>query len=395
MTNRFLINTIPNNKIDLSTDTIESLKSIDRTIYDAFGKLRVSEEYSLLEISFIKNYNNNQTSKKTIGDGSIILNDSYLILSSLTGSTYIQSRTRGQYQPGKSLLIMITGVLNNGGLNTGITRLGYYDDSEGIFFECDNNINYIVKRKSGIDTRIIIDNFDNTKTQIFWIDLTWLGVGDVRCGVYLNGMMSILYTFSHANIELTPYMNYANLFIRGYTSGNASLLFNCATIISEGGFNPLGVLRSIDNHITSINITNVSMKPLMALKIKSGITMIQLESFNIITTSVNTSIHYELFILKDTNTSLLLNSSWLTLNDTESYINYSYINTMTLNITTLTPIISGYIGRNDSSVNLITNRYNNLLVTTNIDGISDIAVLCAQSLGNSVDCYSQILFKEL
>lgn len=396
--NRFLTDTLDckiSNDINLSNNNIESLTYIDRTIYDAFGKLRVSEEFSLIELSFIKDSNDTQTSKSIIGDGLITRVDSYLILQSNVGSTMVQTRQRGQYQPGKSLLILLTGVLNHESGNIGISRLGYFDDSEGIFFEYENGVAYIVKRKNAIDERHLISGFDPTKTQIYWIDLTWLGVGNVRCGVYIDGVMKILYTFKHANIELTPYMNYANLFIRASTDGSSKLLFNCGTVISEGGFNPLGKLRSIDNHISSINITNVLMTPLIALRVKNGINMLQLESFNIITTAANTSIHYELFILKDIDTNLLLNAVWESLNDTESYSEHSTINTMTLNISTLTPIISGYIGRNDSSVSLLTNRYNNLILSNNLSNVSDIAVLAAQSLSNAVDCYSQLLFKEL
>ena len=122
---------------------------------DAFGKLRVSEPLTLTEIKF-----QGQTtgSQDFLSNTMLICNDSsgsfsadtsgngYLTITGTDTGHYIsQSRQFTVYQPGKSLLLMFTGILapNNGGetyINDFVGRIGYYSNYPT--YNIDNTIPY-------------------------------------------------------------------------------------------------------------------------------------------------------------------------------------------------------------------------------------------------------------
>ena len=76
---------------------------------------------------------------------------------------------------------------------------------------------------------------DTTKTNIFWIDFEWLGVGTVRYGVVVNGAFICCHKTHHANLLTLVYMSTPNLPIRWEirTTGNAvdQLTAICCTVM--------------------------------------------------------------------------------------------------------------------------------------------------------------------
>jgi hypothetical protein len=82
------------------------------------------------------------------------------------------------------------------------------------------------------------------RVQIFWSDIEWLGVGNVRCGFVINGEFIICHTFQCANQagNTKVYMETAILPVRYEientdTTADASTLKQiCSTVISEGGY---------------------------------------------------------------------------------------------------------------------------------------------------------------
>lgn len=85
---------------------------------------------------------------------------------------------------------------------------------------------------------------DLTRTQILVIDLQWLGVGRVRVGFDIGGVLYYVHQFNHANLQTVAYMQTANLPIRtGLTatgSVTASMRFICCSVSSEGGETDVG-----------------------------------------------------------------------------------------------------------------------------------------------------------
>ena len=163
-------------------------------------------------------------------------------------------------------------------------RVGYYGGENGIYFENDGTTNYFVLRSntSGnvTETRVAqtdwtVDKFDGTgysaqsggaehtggldvsKTNILWMDIEWLGVGDVRCGFVVDGKMTTAHIFHNDNKNLVPYMTTASLPLRyeikntGVTTSNSTLKQICSTVISEGGYELYGSQQATQTPIGS------------------------------------------------------------------------------------------------------------------------------------------------
>jgi len=263
-------------------------------LVDAFGRLRISDAFTVFDSQHRyedngrwSNANTTNTTVTHHADSSCVL----LTLDNQANSEVIRETNKVfYYQPGKSLLIMSTFVLNE--LKTGLRqRVGYFNGENGIFLEADDNTVYLVLRSyvsgSVEETRVAqtnwnIDRFDGTqlssvpskydirtdsiqaidftKSQIFWIDIEWLGVGDVRCGFADNGTLKTAHIFHNGNAKSSTYMTTACLPLRyeitntTNTSSPSTLTQICSTVISEGGFNPEGRSPTI-SHGRDINQT--------------------------------------------------------------------------------------------------------------------------------------------
>ena len=120
--------------------------------------------------------------------------------------------------------------------------------------------------------------------QIFWIDIEWLGVGNVRCGFIIDGKYYICHTFRHANdpsgsFVFGTYMTSARLAPRYEISYSGSgnnhqykLKQICSTVISEGGYEGRSIVRHINTNLTSaLDVgTSGTMTPVLAIKLNDA-----------------------------------------------------------------------------------------------------------------------------
>lgn len=248
--------------------------------YDAFGRLRVSNPLTLFDSSHRYKDNNLWTSL-VVGTGStvgFVTTQGLVDLTIGIGSTASVQRETTKvfsYQPGKSLLVMNTFVMNTPKTNLR-QRVGYFNNDNGIYFEVDGNTFSFVERSivSGIvsETRIPQSSWDHdkldgtgpsgynldvTKGQILWTDIEWLGLGTVRVGFIIDGNFVECHTFDHANLVQSTYITTGSLPIRyeianiGPTSGISTMKQICSTVISEGGYELRGLQQAIGTPITS------------------------------------------------------------------------------------------------------------------------------------------------
>jgi hypothetical protein len=242
--------------------------------YDAFGRLRVSNPLTIFD-------SKNIMSKNTLFDEALTANGTVtytadkstvnLNVTEVSGDKTIrQSKRVMSYQPGKSLLIFNTFVMNTLTANLK-QKVGLFDVNNGIFFYADGTTLKIVRRTytsgSPVDTEISQsswngDKLDGTgasgftldpaKSNILFIDIEWLGVGSVRVGFVINGQLITAHTFNNANSLTTVYMQTANLPIRyeietaaTLAAGTYTLQQICSSCISEGGYAPKAVEQMI------------------------------------------------------------------------------------------------------------------------------------------------------
>jgi hypothetical protein len=130
-----------------------------------------------------------------------------------SSKTVRQSNRVMSYQPGKSLLIFNTFVMNTLTANLK-QKVGLFDANNGIFFTADGTTLKIVRRTytSGapVDTEISQSSWNGdtlngsgpsgytlnaATSNILFIDIEWLGVGAVRVGFVINGQLITAHTF--------------------------------------------------------------------------------------------------------------------------------------------------------------------------------------------------------
>jgi len=247
----------------------------DGASVDAFGRLRVSNPHTLFDSKQI--YDNQPLfwDESLESGGGISAAHSAARASTIFTSTVStagkftrQTFMRFNYQPGKSQLIFMTGIMNPSGGGNGVQRrIGLFDDDNGLFFEDDEGTMKVVTRSSSsgsaVDTKVASTawnkdqlNGDGTsgvtidwaKTQIFFFDFEWLGVGRVRFGVVIDGQPFYVHEFNNTNSLDVVYMSTPNLPLRYQmettgVSGASTMECICASVMSEGGVAETGILH--------------------------------------------------------------------------------------------------------------------------------------------------------
>jgi len=415
---------------------------------DAFARLRVSNPVTILDIrfpgqsdgsaNFLKN--NLQITSDASGSYTGTYGNSKLTIDASGAGYYIsQSRNYCVYQPGKSLLFMASGVLDPSN-NNYTTRIGYFDNLDpstntlvvrnGLYFEYSGGV-YSVNIKNNTANTINqsewnIDKLNGTglsgltldfrKTQLFVIDMEWLGVGRVRFGFYAYGKIQYCHQVTNINILTEPYTNSINLPIcysihnssaGGGTSNNFRQI--CSTVISEGGYAPLGRPFSISTGslATGIEIAAGVEEPILFLRgnvdnknyyhqniIPTGLSMI--------CSSTNDLVLYKLqyFVA---GTFLGTQPTWTNVNNNYSVAQYGgNVNPdPSFNTTNAITLDQGYFyGRGTNTFSSLGDVFTSqvLQLTSNIRNESDILVLTAtfvKASGSTTNVYGTLSWQEL
>lgn len=257
----------------------DAIRYADSPNMDAFGRLRVSEPLTLFDSKQVFDnqplfWDESLESGAGIASAHDINEASTVITSTVSTAGVFTRQTfeRFNYQPGKSQLVYMTGILDRSGGGTGVERrIGLFDDNNGLFFEDDAGTIGVTRRTNvtgtPADNTVVQANWnvdvmdgsgpsgitiDWTFAQLFFLDFEWLSVGRVRMGLVVNGETHVVHQFLGANVRNKVYMSTPNLPLRYQmvtTGGSPASTMECicATIISEGGQSNLGVLRSKEN----------------------------------------------------------------------------------------------------------------------------------------------------
>ncbi len=224
-----------------------------------------------------------------------------LVSTNVTAGVFTrQTFRRFHYQPGKSHLILMTGVLElASGVKTGCERrVGYFDDDNGAFFESDAGTIGVTLRTNdsgtpadetftqanwNLDTLDGDDDAANpsgitadwTKAQIFVIDFQWLSIGRVRFGIEIAGQIVYVHQDLHANVIAIPWASTPNLPLRYQiitttSSGVCSLRVICATVVVEGGTDNVGLVHHVGTAGAAVtSATENILYALVGIRLKS------------------------------------------------------------------------------------------------------------------------------
>ena len=250
----------------------------DSPAVDAFGRLRVSDPFTVFSSKLLSSDDAPLFWDEALESGAGITattptaDKPYidLVSSNTTAGVFTrQTFRRFNYQPGKSQLILMTGVLElASGVKTGCERhIGAFDDDNGVFFESNAGVFGITTRTSDsgtpVDTTIVQSSWnkdkmdgtgpsghtaDFTKAQIFVFDWQWLSAGRVRCGLEIDGHIDYVHEFLVANTLTIPWSSTPNLPLRYQiitttSSGICSMREICTAVISEGGQEEDGIIH--------------------------------------------------------------------------------------------------------------------------------------------------------
>lgn len=412
-----------------------SIKSADSPSIDSFGRWRISDPFTLFDSKQIYDdpdlANNVENSplfydnQETTGTGTSTAYNSNtasttLSVSNVTAGTRVrQTRASFNYEPGKSFMIFKSFVF--GTQSSGITkRIGFFHSQNGLFLE-DSGTDYRFIRRTytsgaAVDNAISrsnwnIDtmdgsgpsgiNLDFTKTQILFIDFEWLGVGRVRFGFVVDGIIYYAHEELNTNNLSLVYMSNPNLPLRveiqnDGTGPEASIVDICSSIISEGGTNSLGTVRYASTGGTHVDLTTENtIYAILGIQLRSSYLSATVQ---ILDTSlqIQTASHQIEWILKynptvaDTFTYNGLSQSAV------QYATGATANTVTGGYDIAGGFLESGGNQTGAAGSLAAGINSALRLGAQIDGTPDSIVLCARPIAGStsVDVEGSLTWRE-
>jgi hypothetical protein len=285
--------------------------------FDNFGRVKTSEPKTQFEIDHTLDSRDLFTWTELTGGATAIHNPLTATLdlstSGVAGDRAVhQSKRYIQYQKGKSFFIFITGTHSVNLSETCRMRMGLFDDDrdktvdnygDGVFAEWnggefgighksstinDTNTETVVsitdfealnKFSSSLAKKVRLAGLDKNSANmnIYFFDVEWLGAGNIRFGAgqLIDGSLNYAHTIENIGKYDRPYMRRAYLPIRWeieqMQNGDPDTMrVNCATVISEGGYSPLGTIFSSEMLPIDKVQVNSNLTPVLALRTKGN-----------------------------------------------------------------------------------------------------------------------------
>jgi len=296
------VQTTSGNPLEVTTSSGNSISitTAGTPASDAFGRLRTSSPLTLFDSSHRYSDNGLWATVTGVGaDATFNANAGLVELNvPTTSGSYVKRETKKvfSYQPGKSLLVLSTFVMNSAKTNLR-QRIGYFGTNNGLYLQLENSTLSFVERNSVTGTlaeTVInqadwnVDKLDGTgpsgltlninKAQIFWIDIEWLGLGTVRLGFVINGLFIHCHSFHHANLIESTYITTASLPLRyeienlDTTASSSTLKQVCSTVISEGGYELRGRQGAVGTPLDAMRDLTATgvLYPIVSLRLKAS-----------------------------------------------------------------------------------------------------------------------------
>jgi hypothetical protein len=245
----------------------------ERRFLDVLGRLKTSNHQNVYEADFEYSPQPLRWEALTAGSGTIAhqpgLGAVRMRVTTASGDLTIrQSRPYHRYQPGKTMLMAT--AINLGTAQTNqFQRVGFFDDSNGVFFEQGNptadnpfGMAVVVRTNSSgavVDTKfqmstandgsdwngdaVVRKSLDWTRIQMVFVEYAWYGAGAVRWGVYINGEPVVLHQvgFGNRSGQTIAWAKTGNLPVRyeqrnvGTVAAQNDMFHYGVSVIVEGG----------------------------------------------------------------------------------------------------------------------------------------------------------------
>jgi hypothetical protein len=396
-------------------------------VVDAFNRLKVSNPFTLFDSQ--QRYTlSDKWNYVGVSGGTYSFNPVESTVSLTSGTTsgskmYVETKRVFPYQPGKSLTIVDSFAMAQpkSGLRQ---RVGYFGITggvtagtpyNGVYLQQDGLTLSVCLTSASLGTTQTVtqsnwngDKFDGTgdsgvtidvtKGNIFWLDVEWLGVGDVRTGFFIDGKPVVAHTFYNTNKNSTTYMSTACLPLRyeientaGQT-GSSTMRQICSTILSEGGYEGFSRRYNVTHSGTTPHTltTAGTQYPLVAIRLAPD----RLDSI-IVPSNISVAIE------PDTNNKplvvqyrILLNPT-LTGNTWATHFNGNVqYNVTATGVTGGTDIIGGYISSSGTLDVSSINDFNFQIGRTQL-GVSDTFVLVLVPTENGTEGYTDLSWFEI
>jgi len=282
------------------TSTAEGIgiKTGDSPAIDAFGRLRVSNPAYVFDNQNQYGITNYTFNGETMLSGSIVglpnRSSVQLAANTASGSYAIrQSKKYCRYQPGKSQLVLESFIFGDAKENVR-RRIGYFDGKNGVFLEQisptegTTGVRIVLRSYvTGTPVDVATDqkdwnvdtmdgngvsgiNLDFSKAQILLMDFEWLGVGRVRVGFVVNGLIYYAHEYLNANNVTSVYMTTANLPVRAEienldtTETATTFEVVCSAVMSEGGYERVGLPFAASNGSSTVSVS--TRRPVLSIK---------------------------------------------------------------------------------------------------------------------------------
>ena len=388
----------------------------DNATGDAFGRVRVSNPATIYAQKFLYGKSEGTFFNEELNGGATSVHDfdhACIDMSVSSNGDYVirQSKQRFNYQAGKSQFVLTTGIINP---TENVTqRIGYFqggtsspfDVIDGLCFEADGTTMSVCIYKGGLKNREAsqgnwnIDNLDGngpskliidwSKPQIFVIDFQWLGLGRVRYGIDLDGVLYYIHEFNNANFVDQVYMRSPNQPIRyeiRSNGGSATMKQICISVNSEGGQDPAGLIASIQMD-SNVSLTT-SWQMLKAVRLKSTELDATVDVLSKSTIAVSSG-DYQWALLWN---PIITNPTWIdvqgaSIQESTGDGSANYAITPTLFIDT---------GYNSSDTDAITAAVDSTLkLGSDIDGGQDVIALAVRTLSGSENFRGSLTLRQL
>jgi hypothetical protein len=397
---------------------------------DAFGRARVSNNHILMASAQLDHAQPALWDTKVETGGTIGAHSSDRASTTISIDTTANARAVRQtrpsyaYKPGQSQLIAITFVGRVGDSLRMVRRSSASGSPVDVAVDqAAWNIDPMDGAgPSGID-------LDPSKAQILLIDLQWLGVGRVRTAFDIGGVIVPVHAFNHANIIDSVYMSEARLPIRyevvndgsantylraGYFDDANGIYFEiqldglvavdletiCASVAREGGGEDQAMPNSVATPITAkTQMADDELRSIVAIRLKATNPRAVLRDLaaELVNEDASTA-EWKVLLVRGGDLPAGF-TTWVDAGNAAfpSPVEYSVDAVdMLAASANARAVLSGFLPSGGGSDETSAAQRASLpyVLSSDIDGASDVLVLCAQSSSGNIDVWGRLAWGE-